>query len=221
MKKEKLNILYEDKYLIVVNKKSGLLTVSTEKEREKTLFHEVMTYEKKKSKNNKLFVIHRLDKDTSGLVMFAKDIKTKNIMQESWDKVIRKYYAVVHGKMEKRADTLVSYLHESKGFEVFETDDKRGKKAITFYKVLDYQNNFSLLDIEIKTGRKHQIRVQLNNIKHPILGDKKYGKRKSSLRNMALDAYYLKFSHPYKKEEIILNKNVPEAFLSLFKKVSN
>lgn len=221
MKKEKLDILYEDKYLIVVYKKPGVLTVSTEKERDNTLFHEVITYEKKKNKNNKIFVVHRLDRDTSGLVLFAKDIKTKNIMQNSWDDVVRKYYAVVYGNMSKKEDTLISYLYESKGYEVFLTDSKRGKKAITKYKVLKQNKNYSLLDIEIKTGRKHQIRVQLKSIGNPIVGDKKYSDKKSFLRNMALMAYFLEFKHPYKKEIVTVCKDMPETFSYIFlKKVS-
>ena len=102
MKKEKLKILYEDKFIIVVYKKTNLLTIGTDKEREKTLFHEVLEYEKKKNKNNKIFIVHRLDKDTEGLVIFAKDIKTKNILQQNWDDVVRKYVALVHGHVHNK-----------------------------------------------------------------------------------------------------------------------
>lgn len=216
MKKEKLNIIYEDKYLVVVNKKAGVLTVSTDKEKEKTLFHELINYEKTKNKNNKIFVIHRLDKDTSGLVMFAKDQKTQKLMQEAWEKVTRKYVALVYGFMKKDRDTLEDLLAESKGYEVFITNNpKYGKKAITLYEVIKKNKNFSLLDIEIKTGRKHQIRVQLNSIGHPIVGDRKYSNKPSPLRNMALHAYLLEFTHPYTKKLITLKMAFPKVYDNL------
>lgn len=222
MKKAKLDIIYEDKHLIVVNKKAGVLTVATEKEREKTLFHEVIEYEKKKNKNNKIFVVHRLDKDTSGLVVFAKSIKVKNILQSSWEKVKRKYVAVVQGQMEKTKETLVSYLKEAKNFNVYEVQSPSlGQKAITTYQVIYEGNNYAILDIEIKTGRKHQIRVQLANINHPILGDKKYGKAKTNYRNMLLHAYFLAFSHPVTGKMLCLESSFPKVIKDLNKKESS
>lgn len=218
MKKDKLDIIYEDKHIIVVNKKSGILTVATEKERDKTLFHEVIEYEKKKNKNNKIFIVHRLDKDTSGLVVFAKSMQVKNTLQATWDNTVRKYVAAVLGRVEKNKETLVSYLTESKTFDVYETKNtKLGKKAITSYEVIYKDNNYSVLDIDIKTGRKHQIRVQLANINHPIMGDKKYGKKKSSYRNMLLHAYYLSFKHPITGKVLELQSPYPKVINDLIK----
>ena len=178
MKKDKLNIIYEDKYLIVINKPSHILTIGTEKEKEKTLLHKVIMYEKRKNKNNKVFIVHRLDKDTSGLILFAKDEKTKYKLQNNWDKETKRgYVAVVHGKTKDK-DTLKSYLAETKTLLVYSTDSKNGKLAITEYQKLAENKRFSLLKIKIKTGRKNQIRVQLADNGNEIVGDKKYGKNK-------------------------------------------
>ena len=216
MKKEKLKILYEDKYLIIVYKKAGLLMVGTDKEKEKTLFHEVRDYLKQKNKNNKVFIVHRLDKDTEGLVILAKDLKTKNIMQSNWDKVIRKYICLVHGFVKDKKKSLINYLKESKTYEVYVTcNDKLGKKAITNYEVIKQNKGYSLLNIEIKTGRKHQIRVQLANISHPIVGDKKYSKKKDGMRNLCLCANYVKFKHPINQKEIEVQVDYPKKYDNL------
>lgn len=219
MKKEKLKIIYEDKELLVVYKKGGLLTISSEKEKENTLFHKVYEYEKAKNKNNKVFIIHRLDKDTSGLVIFAKSEKTKRFMQDNWNTFTRKYIAVVSGKMDKKEYSLISYLMETKTNLVYVTkNEKLGKKAITNYKVIGENKNYSLLDIDIKTGRKNQIRVQLSNINHPILGDKKYSKLKTNpLSRLCLEAYFLKIIHPITKKEMDFVIPMNKDFINLCK----
>lgn len=217
-KKEKLNILYEDKELIAVSKKAGLLTIATDKEKENTLYHEVKEYLWKKNKNNKVFIIHRLDKDTSGIVLFAKNEKIKKYMQDNWDDVKRSYIALVHGKVEKKKDTIVSYLKETSTFLVYETKNKNiGKKAITNYELIMQNDNFSLLDVNIETGRKNQIRVQLAGINHPIVGDRKYGKKNSPLRQMGLHAYKIEFYHPTLRKNIVLESNCPGYITSLLK----
>lgn len=217
-KKEKLNILYEDKELIAVSKKAGLLTIATDKEKENTLYHEVKEYLWKKNKNNKVFIIHRLDKDTSGIVLFAKNEKIKKYMQDNWDDVKRSYIALVHGKVEKKKDTIVSYLKETSTFLVYETKNKNiGKKAITNYELIIQNDNFSLLDVNIETGRKNQIRVQLAGINHPIVGDRKYGKKNSPLRQMGLHAYKIEFYHPTLRKNIVLESNCPGYITSLLK----
>ena len=183
-----VDIIYEDKEIIVVDKPSNMLTISTEKEKEKTLYHIVSSYVKKINKSNKIFVVHRLDKDTSGLVVFAKNEITKNKLQDNWDKVVRKYVAVVEG-ITKDKEELKSYLEE-KNNKVYSSSS--GKLAITEYTRLLNNDKYSLLDINIKTGRKHQIRVQLKDINHPIIGDRKYG-RSNPIRRMGLHAYKLEF----------------------------
>lgn len=209
---KKLNILYEDKYLIIVYKRHGLLTISRDNHNDLNLYDEVKEYEKKKNPKNKIFIVHRLDKDTSGLVLFAKNEKIKYALQNNWDKVIRKYYAVVEKEVLENK-TLINYLQESKTGEVFVTNNKvMGKKSITKYGVLSKNNKCSLLDIEIKTGRKNQIRVQLAYVHHPIIGDKKYGNTKN--KELLLQAYYLKFNHPVDNKEIIIKTDIEKSLTS-------
>ena len=152
--------------------KSGLLTISTFLEKEKTLYHEALLY--LKSKNNKVFIVHRLDKDTTGLVIFAKNIQTKNYLQNNWHNFQKYYTTAVHGKLNKSKGTIQSYLKQSSTYEVYSVKDKTGKIAITDYEVIKEINNLSLLKISLKTGRKNQIRVHMHDINHPILGNNKY-----------------------------------------------
>ncbi len=221
MNNNKLNIIYEDKYILIVNKPSNLLIISTLKEKEKTLYHQVLLYLKKK--NQKVFIVHRLDKDTEGLVIFAKSEKIKKFLQDNWPRVIRKYIAVVKGNLANKEATLKSYLKETKTNLVYETNNKKeGKLAITTYKVILENNCYSLLDINIKTGRKNQIRVQLNAINHPIFGDKKYNNQENSKnKKMYLCAYYLEFIHPITKINMKFEKDIPKEYLSLFFKSVN
>ncbi len=218
MKKNKLDIVFEDKNIIIVNKPAHMLTISTDNEKEKTLFHEVLMYEKRKNKNNKVFIIHRLDKDTSGLVIFAKSLDVKVKLQNNWDKVKRGYVAIVHGKTKDK-DTLRSYLMETKTLLVYSTNDtKNGKLAITEYKKIDGNDKFSLLEIRLKTGRKNQIRVQLNDDNHSIVGDKKYGESKyDPLRKLCLYANYLEFNHPITNDKKIFKLDIPKEFMYIIK----
>lgn len=222
MKKEKLKIIYEDKYIIVVDKKAGMLTIGTEKEKERTLYHELLTFQKQKNKNNKIFIIHRLDKDTSGLIMFAKSENIKKIFQDNWNTVTRQYLALVNGVVDKKADTITSYLKETKTLLVYSTSDKTGKFARTDYDLIAQNKDYSLLKVDIKTGRKNQIRVHLNDIGHPIVGDKKYGNvKKDPLRRMCLHANKIVFFHPILKKEVTIETEIPKDFIKLsMKKVS-
>ena len=220
MKKDKLDIVYEDKSIIIINKPAHMLTISTDNEKEKTLFHKVMLYEKRKNKNNKVFIVHRLDKDTSGLILLAKDEKTKYKLQNNWDKEAKRgYVCVVHGKTKDK-DILKSYLMETKTLMVYSTKDtKNGKLAITEYQKIDENNKFTLLKVKIKTGRKNQIRVQLNDNGNSIVGDKKYGNNKfDPLRRLCLHANYLEIIHPITNKKMVFELPVPKEFTSLVKK---
>ena len=214
-KKDRLDIIYEDKEIIVVNKPSKLLTISTENEKEKTLFHKVITYEKKKNKNNKIFIVHRLDKDTSGIVMFAKDENTKFYMQDNWNKIKRNYVAIVNGKVLEKSGVLKSYLNETKTHFTYSVNDKNGKLAITEYEKILENKKYTMLSLNLKTGRKNQIRVQLADMGNSIVGDKKYGIKKDPIRRMALHANYIEFVHPKTKEKIVLDIDIPNAFINL------
>lgn len=219
MKKDKLDIIYEDKSIIVVNKPAHMLTISTDNEKEKTLFHKVILYEKRKNKNNKVFIVHRLDKDTSGLVLFAKDEKTKFKLQNNWDKETKRgYVAVVFGKVKDK-EVLKSYLMETKTLMVYSTQDtKNGRLAITEYQKLRENSKLSLIKIKIKTGRKNQIRVQLNDNGNQIVGDKKYGEKKfDPVRRLCLHANYLEFNHPLNNKKMIFELPVPKEFIEIVK----
>ena len=214
---EKIDIIYEDKDIIVVNKPAGLLTVSTDKEKEKTLFHKVYMYIKKKNKNNKVFIVHRLDKDTSGIVLFAKSESLKVKFQNNWDSLAkeRSYIAMVHGDVEQPKGEIVSYLKETKTLYTYSTDDhNEGKKAITCYRVVNKNNKCTLMDIMIKTGRKNQIRVHMKEIGHPIIGDNKYG-IKDNFKRMYLHAYKLTIINPITNKEMTFETDVPNEFLKL------
>lgn len=209
MKKKKLDIIYEDKYLIIINKPSGILTISRDNTYDKNLYDEVKEYIKKQNPKNKIFIVHRLDKDTSGLIVFAKSELVKRKLQDNWTEVKRYYYAVVEKTLTQNGH-LEDYLFETKNHDVIITKDKKkGKLAITDFEVIKYNTKYSLLNINIKTGRKNQIRVQLANINHPIVGDKKYGKKMSM--PMCLQAYKLEFRHPINNKllnvEIKINNN--------------
>ena len=217
MKTKKLNILYEDKYFIIINKPAGLLTIATEKEKEKTLYHYVYEYLKNKHKSNKVFIVHRLDKETSGIVMFAKDLKMKEYIQTNWNKVDRQYVAVVYGKMKNKKDRIKKYLMETNTHLTYCVNDKNGKLAITSYEVILENKKYSLLSLHLETGRKNQIRVSLSNIGNPIVGDKKYGIKKDPIRRMALHANYLKFYHPILNKEIVVDIDIPSTFIDLLK----
>lgn len=217
MKKDKLKIVYEDKDIIVIDKKSHLLTISTDNEKEKTLFHQVMLYLKKKNKNNKVFIVHRLDKDTSGLIVFAKSECVKRKLQSNWEDSKRGYVAVVNGNVSKEKGTIKSYLMETKTLLVYSTNDsKNGKLAITNYEKIMANKLYTMLKIDIKTGRKNQIRVQLNDIGHQIVGDKKYGDiKRDPLRRLCLHANYLEFMHPVTGKKMVFETKIPNEFAKI------
>lgn len=211
-KKDKLKILYEDKSIIIISKPSNLLTIGTNKEHNNTLYRKVSEYVKKQHKSNKIFIVHRLDKDTSGIIAFAKTEPVKRILQRNWDKTKRKYVALVEGKVTK-GDTIKNYLAETKTLKTYITNDKKiGKLAITKYKPIKGNKEYTLLDIEILTGRKNQIRVHMQSINHPIVGDKKYNSKKNPIRRMCLHATYLEFIHPITNKRLIIEDKYPNIF---------
>ena len=211
-KKGKLDILFEDKHILIVNKKGGLPTIKSENCKD-NLYSQVFDYLHKK--NQRVFVVHRLDKDTSGIVVFAKSEKVKNILQDNWDNVTRNYITVVHGKTKEK-DVITSYIKETKTLLSYSTNDKTGKFAKTTYEKIMENKNYTLLKINIQTGRKNQIRLHMQDNKTPILGDRKYGK-KDGYRNMMLLANQIIFTHPITKKEINIDLNIPENYVKIFK----
>ena len=207
-----IDIVYEDTDYLVVNKPSGMLTISTDKERNRTLYHMVREYVHSKQYHEKIFIVHRLDRETSGLVLFCKNEDLRNKIQENWENVAirREYAAVVIGLLDKKKDRLVSYLKENKANMVYVTKNKDGKQAITNYEVIK-ENQNSLLKIMIETGRKNQIRVQLAEIGHPIVGDKKYGTGKG--KKLLLCANRLDLKDPRTRKILTFEINVPREFM--------
>lgn len=210
-----IKIIYEDNDLIVIDKPSGLLSISTSKEKDITAYHIVSNYVKEKNKNNRIFILHRLDKDTSGILMFAKSEKIKKLFQGNWNKNIinRCYYAIIHGKMKEETGIIKSYLTENEHYMVHSTKNKNiGKIAITEYKTLKENDKYSLLDINIKTGRKNQIRVHLSENGNSIVGDEKYGIKDNRLY---LHAYKLELIDPRSKKILKFETDIPREFRRL------
>ena len=214
---KKIDILYEDKEIIVVNKPAGLLCISTEKQKEKTMYHMVSTYLKKSNPRSKVYIVHRLDKDTSGIVVFAKNVSMKLALQNNWNEIVTKrgYVALVEGNVEKDKGVVKSYLKETKTLLVYSTNDKSGKLAITEYRKLICNSLYTLLDINIKTGRKNQIRVHMKDIGNVIVGDKKYGAKQNPIRRLCLHANVLEFIHPLNKKKLYFETDIPDNFIKL------
>ncbi len=225
--RSRLQVMYEDDFLIVINKPAGLLTISTEKIKDKTAYHEVNQYlnlahtsRKEKtadSNQKKIFVVHRLDREVSGLVLFAKNYAVKHKLQKGWAEVEKRYFAVVEGIPPKKSGTIESFLRENKYLNVYSTpESQKGKHSVTQYQVIQSTSNFSLLEIILKTGRKHQIRVHMAEMGHPIVGDERYGSKQNPIGRLALHAYYLSLPHPITEEKLILKTDVPTSFYRIF-----
>ena len=216
--KHNLEIIYEDKELIVINKPSGLLSISGGNEKENTAYHLVSEYLKSKNKKAKVFVVHRLDKDTSGVLMFAKNEEIKNKLQNNWNKIVYKrgYLAIIEGKLNKKSGTIKNYLDESKTQMVYITNNKKGKLAITNYQVLKEARYNSLVKIFLDTGRKNQIRVHMQSLGHSIVGDKKYGATTNPIKRMGLHSHIFAFVHPDTKKKMIFEAKLPEEFKKMF-----
>ena len=212
-------ILFEDAHIVVVNKPSGLLTIATEKEKERTLYHMVREYLVGKDKRARIFIVHRLDKDTSGIVIFAKNEKIKNKLQENWNEyvILREYVAVVHGKLKDKRGRIVQNLKETKTNLVYVTKKDDGKEAITNYNVIKENENYSMISINIETGRKNQIRVAFQSVNNPIVGDKKYGLKNDKEDRLYLHANRLKIYYPEIKKEILFATETPGEFKKIMK----
>lgn len=216
----KLKIIFEDQYLIVVEKKEGLLTVSTGNSDETTAFSILKNYVKKSSPQNRIYVVHRLDRETSGVILFAKTKEIQLALQENWHRVVtrRVYVALVEGNVEKEKDTIITWLTEhEKSLKIHSSStDNGGQQAITHYRKIKSNDKFSLLEIELETGRKNQIRVHMQGIGHPIVGDKKYGSTVSPIARLGLHARILAFIHPMSLENVSFETPVPRNFLNVF-----
>lgn len=214
----RLKIVYEDNDIIVVEKGYGLLSMGNDKKPDNTAYSILRDYVKWTNPLNKIFIVHRLDRDTSGLMMFAKSMEAKEKMQHNWNNMVlnRVYVAVVEGEPEEKEGTVKSYLVENSRYEVYSTDDpKKGQLAVTRYRTIQTNGKYSLLELELDTGRKNQIRVHMHDLGHPISGDTKYGAEKSPLHRLALHAKTLRFIHPITRQIMDFSSRVPGGFMSI------
>ena len=210
-----LKIIYEDSDIIVIDKPTKILTISNSKEKEKTLYREVSNY--LKMENKKVFVIHRLDYDTSGVIMFAKNQKVQKLYQDNWNNLAKKreYTATVEGITNSKGH-IESYLKMSKTLQVYSSKNKDGLLAITDYERIKYNDKYSLLKIHISTGRRNQIRCHMADIKHPILGDSRYQSKTNPLNRLALHANRLEIINPLTNKLMIFNSELPSEFINIF-----
>ncbi len=212
-------IVYEDKAIIVIDKPAGLLTMGTDHIKIHTAYYKLTEYVKSISPNgkNRIFIVHRLDRDASGLVIFAKTEKAKEFLQKNWKKFEKKYFAVVEGTPKKMAGILSSYLIEDKFRRVYSTrKSDKSKWSITHYRVLESWGKFSLLEVSLETGRKNQIRVHLADLGHPIIGDEKYGSKLDTIRRLGLHAHHLLIEHPLTHEKQTFTSACPPNFSKKF-----
>lgn len=214
----RLKIVYEDDDIIVVEKGYGLLSMGNDKKPDNTAYSILRDYVKWTNPLNKIFIVHRLDRDTSGLMMFAKSMEAKEKMQHNWNNMVlnRVYVAVVEGEPAEKEGTVKSYLVENSRYEVYSTDDpKKGQLAMTRYRTIQTNGKYSLLELELDTGRKNQIRVHMHDLGHPISGDTKYGAEKSPLHRLTLHAKTLRFIHPITRQIMDFSSRVPGGFMSI------
>ncbi|OPY81653.1 MAG: tRNA pseudouridine synthase C [Syntrophorhabdus sp. PtaU1.Bin153] len=216
-----LTILYEDHDIIVIDKIPGLLTVKAHYEKQRTAQQILTDYIRKGNARSRkhIFVVHRLDRETSGVLVFAKSFKAMENLKRQWTGVIKKYLAVVHGVLTEKSGTITSYLAENDDYEVFSVEDPRkGELARTKYRVIKETRKYSLLEIELLTGKKNQIRVHLFENGHPIVNDDKYGSKGKIGGRLALHSQSLTFNHPHTGKRLTFEAKVPEYFDTFFDK---
>nr|WP_246042359.1 RluA family pseudouridine synthase [Cohnella pontilimi] len=212
-------ILHEDEDVIVIRKDAGLLSIATAEEKELTAYRQLTDYVRKQDPRSRIFVLHRLDRDTSGVMMFARSEQVQQKMQADWHEVVRErtYTALVEGQVRKPEGTVESWLKANAALKVYSSPTPGdGQHAVTHYKVLRSSKTYSLLEVRLETGRKNQIRVHMQDIGHPIAGDKKYGAKTKPIGRLGLHASVLAFVHPSTGQLMRFESPVPKAFLSVF-----
>ena len=218
-----LPIIYEDNDLIVINKPTKLLSVPSDNEKGSTAFRMVNDYLQQKDKHDRAFIVHRLDEDTSGVLMFAKNVKMANALTDgdNWNNLTKKrgYYAIIEGQLEKKEGTITSYLKKNAQNMMYSSKKKGdGQLAITKYKVMSETKDYSLVDVNIETGRKNQIRVHFGDLGHYIIGDDKYGEPSNPLKRLGLHAYELDIINPLNGKLMKFKAPMPKEFSTLMSK---
>lgn len=216
-----LKLVYEDAYLLVVEKKEGLLSVATDHQKERTAQHILNEYVKRSHRFNRVFVVHRLDRETSGLMMYAKDERTQHTLRDNWQDIVtdRRYVSIVSGDMERDAGTIESWLTDNKLYvSSSPVDNGTGRYAVTHYKTIKRANGYSLMELDLETGRKNQIRVHMSELGHPVIGDERYGSDCNPIGRLGLHAFKLSFYHPVTGEHMEFETPYPAAFKTLMLK---
>lgn len=216
-----LLILHEDRDIIVVEKPCGLLTIGTERDKTRTVHTILNEYVRKGDlrSRNRAYIVHRLDRETSGILILAKSESAKFFLQEHWQDTDKRYLTIVYGSLVPKKGTISSYLAENNAFKVYSTPmETLGKLSHTEYQVLKETKGLSLLKIRLLTGRKHQIRVHLSEKGHPVVGDKKYGKGNDAYGTLALHAKSISFTHPVSGKVLYFETRVPDFFIRLIGK---
>ena len=214
---KELDIVFEDPYLFIIDKHPGLLSMSNNS-RQQTVQTVLNRYLEKGGGRNTSHLVHRLDRDTSGLMVYAKDVQTQQSLINNWQQLVtdRRYLALVEGELEQQRGRIQSWLTEDKKFVTHSSPvDNGGKYAVTHYNVLASSNGYSLVECELETGRKNQIRVHMADLGHPVVGDRKYGSDEDPMRRLGLHAYMLCFTHPVTGKHMRFETPVPYCFEKL------
>lgn len=210
-----ISIIHEDDDLLVIYKDAGVLSMASKSPKDRNAYRQLTDYVKFEHPSNRIFIVHRLDRDTSGVMIYAKSEAIKKKLQENWHTIMKKrlYTALVEGDVAVESDTISSWLNETTTHRVYSTEhDEGGKHAVTHFKTIQSNPDYSLLEVELETGRKNQIRVHMQDIGHPVVGDKKYGSRKNPIRRLGLHATTLEFIHPRTNQLVSYTASVPRAF---------
>lgn len=221
LRNPRLQLVYEDDDVIVINKGYGLLSVGTQTQKKEESAYDILReYVKRQDPRNKLYVVHRLDRDTSGLMMFAKSEEAQETLRHNWNNMVldRLYVALLEGYVKEDSGFRKSHLAENSQYVVYSTDNpEEGKLALTRFNVLKRANGLSLVEFSLDTGRKNQIRVHASEMGHPISGDRKYGAKESRLHRLCLHARTLRFAHPITRKDMNFELPIPERFLQAVK----
>ena len=211
-------IIYEDPDLFVGNKAPGFLTVAAAWDRENTVHNALNQYVRKGNPRSRkcVYVVHRLDQATSGVLIFAKTEQVQNFLKDNWKSTDKTYYTIVHGKLPKKSGLVTSYLEEDEDYVVHsKSKSDKGKLAQTEYEVVKETDKYSLVKINLLTGRKNQIRVHMADLGNPVVGDPKYGKGKARFKDLYLHSYSIAFDHPFRRERMEFEVPVPHYFNAL------
>lgn len=213
-----VKIVYEDQYLVVIEKNIGILSMAAG-HKSLNVKSVLDDYFHKSHQTCRAHVVHRLDRDTSGLMVYAKDMQTEQILEKNWHNIVydRRYVAVLSGQMEDNDGTIANWLKDNKAYVTYSSPtDNGGKYAVTHFHVFDRSENHSLVEFKLETGRKNQIRVHAADMQHPVCGDVKYGNGDDPLHRLCLHAYVLCFHHPVTREPMEFETPIPTTFRSLF-----